>query len=70
MQESRIDGNFSWPEPFDQGKMENRLQAVEVESISVFQATPTNIKFAEYRARYPGMSRKQIRRIMKRNKDL
>ena len=68
MQESRTDGSFSYLEVFNQEKMMKRLLDPEVESINVFQATPSNMNFAKHRALYPNLTRKQIKARIKHDK--
>ncbi len=57
---------FDEPEPFEAEKLESLLEDPTVKEVRVFKATPSNMKFAELRSKYPAATRKQLRRLMKR----
>ncbi len=65
MQEKRIDGSYGLPEVFDQSKMMKKLLNPKVESVNVFRGTSSNITLAEYRSRFPKLTRKQLKSRIK-----
>lgn len=62
--------SFDYPEPYNEEKIKQLLNDPTVKEIRVFRGTKQNIRFAKFRAKYPHLSRKEIRRIMKdKNQD-
>lgn len=57
---------FEEPVEFNEEKLKEDLADPGVAEVHVFKATPNNMKFANLRKRFPNMTRRQLRRFMKR----